>query len=153
MSSETHLPADLRGLNPDSFMQAILFSYFELLLLEANVHKIEKEKSRMEELTNTIALLGEQYMELFAGEMDEILAVYQKLEESIGDGTITQEQSLKELAAFFDSDNAPHAMYMLRVSIRIALDSPWFLTPLPSFSPMHTCGRTRRTLKCTWKCR
>lgn len=106
--SEQHLTLD---------MQAILFSYFELLFLEADLDKVEKEEFRMKELTNTIAFLGNDYMDLFSGEMDVIMSLFEKVKVCLRNQLRTKAQCLRDLADFFDSLNAPHAIYMTRVSL------------------------------------
>lgn len=112
----THFSVQGRGLTLN--LLALLFSYFELLLLEADLEKVDQEESRMKELTNTIASLGDDYMDLFAGEMDVILGLFEKFKDWLDDNSVTKAQSLHELAAFFDSPNAPHAIYMARVGLR-----------------------------------
>ena len=90
---------------------ALLFCYCELLLLLGDPQKIKQEKSRIFDKTRSIAILGDNYLDILDDQIDQMLNIFDCIIKWLPESNARQ-----KLTEHFNSGiDADHFLYCLRV--------------------------------------
>ena len=94
------------------FIQAILFRLVETVIELSNPSHFDRLLEHLQSFKPIVANIDDAHDELYSNGLEELIGLLQNLK------TLRPFDALTQLAAFFDSESAPHAIYCMRVCAR-----------------------------------